>query len=48
MKRLHLVMKVVALSYAALVVYCIMMLTSCGTSNHACDAYGEVKTKEKI
>lgn len=26
MKRLHLVMKVVAVSYAALVVYCMMML----------------------
>ena len=41
-------MRVVALSYIALVIYCIIMLSSCSSSKHACDAYGQVETEEKI
>jgi uncharacterized lipoprotein YehR (DUF1307 family) len=26
----------------------IIMMMSCGTSNHACDAYGQAETEEKI
>jgi hypothetical protein len=25
-----------------------ILFASCGTSNHACDAYGQVDTEEKI
>ena len=41
MKKLHLVMRLVGLSYAALVLYCIMMLTGCAASHSHCDAYGQ-------
>jgi len=26
----------------------IIMMMSCGTSNHACDAYGQVETESRI